>query len=166
MKIIYATSADGFIARSSNDDMKWTGHFDKNIFALLTRVHDQPIGMSRNTRELAGNLPNHCVTITRHPDKNQTGTGSFRNEMTLENFRHYWPNGWLGGGPAIWLDALERHWVRQVIVCRLDRNAFPVFDKGIKDPVLPFLKSCQDGLSPVHVFPCFQSMGMNIEVWQ
>lgn len=38
MRLIMMGSRDGYVARTRNDDMSWTGKTDKQVFRLLTCV--------------------------------------------------------------------------------------------------------------------------------
>jgi len=113
LNAILAVGRDGFMARSQDDDMRWTGQTDKAIFKLLTSV-GQVIGLSNRTADLlppAGLPGRHIARLSRQPG-----------HYTLEDFAENNPGAWLGGGYALTTAALELNLVRAVFICHLDRD--------------------------------------------
>lgn len=126
MKLLMAVSKDGFVARSSDDDMSWLGAIDKAVFRILTGVGGV-VGCSLKTAKLMPKqLPGRqIVHISR----------CYRPEIltySLAEFNRYYPGAWLIGGPTLAIAALANGYIKEVHLCRSDRQAFPAPD-GIPD---------------------------------
>jgi dihydrofolate reductase len=111
MRLLLASSADGFLARGPNDDMRWTGKVDKAVFRLLTlssgndvifagsRTFDQmPQLLGRNVNRLSSKKPDMVNT-------------------TLEEAAKFFPDAWLIGGPTVALEALKLGMVSRAFIC-------------------------------------------------
>ena len=51
MKLLMAMSSDGFLAKNKDDDMKWTGKTDKQLFWLLTQFSAGPLLIGERSAE-------------------------------------------------------------------------------------------------------------------
>jgi dihydrofolate reductase len=109
VRAIMAVSADGYVCRGPDDDMRWTGPEDKSLFRSVT--DGSHIGAGTTTwRAMRGlKLPNRTlVRITRWPD------GEL--EETLGDFARNHPNGWLIGGQTMLLAAIRADLVERVLL--------------------------------------------------
>lgn len=119
MKLIMAISADGYVARSPQDDMSWLGSADKAAFRILTCVGGV-LGVSARTANFMPLvLPGRKLVRLSHHD------------MDLTTFYKKHPDAWLLGGQTLALGALEMGYIGEAHICRSTRYAFP--DKS-QDP--------------------------------
>lgn len=132
MKLLMAVSADGFVARGPDDDMRWTGALDKAIFRLLTM--GEVVGAGRVTYGMMRDLKlkgRDLRLITSNP-----GAG-----FTLDSFARNCPRSWLIGGHTAALGALDLNLIDRVYLSvvgvelgqgvKLDhrfRTLFPLID--------------------------------------
>lgn len=128
MRLIMAVSHDGFVAKSTADDMQWTGPTDKQVFRLLTCVGGV-LGVGRTTydlmpRKLKGRK---LVALSTRPELG----------LSLGAFAHANPDAWLGGGQTLAMAALGGLFVDEV---HLVRNTVEL-GEGIADEVTPFLQA-------------------------
>lgn len=126
MKLIMAVSKDGYVARTENDTMAWTGKTDKQVFRLLTCVGGTIACGSKTwemmPRKLAGR---HMIRLSTKP---YNADCPFVQDLKWYNQAQ--PNGWLIGGLHVATEALMMDLVDQAFICRSDRYAFPVDDGG------------------------------------
>ena len=108
MRVLLAISADDYLARGPDDDMRWTGREDKQIFRLLTSIDtDVPLLAGSVTAKLMPQLPGRKVlSISR---------GS---HLTLEKAFEYFPQAWLIGGLTVVLAAIDAGMVDKVYLSR------------------------------------------------
>ena len=108
MRVLLAISADDYLARGPDDDMKWTGRADKQTFRLLTSIDtDTPLLAGSVTARLMPALPGRKVLgISR---------GS---HLTLEKAFECFPQAWLIGGLTVVLAALDAGMVDKVYLSR------------------------------------------------
>lgn len=107
-KLLLGISADGFLAKGPDDDMKWTGPDDKGIFRVLTLAGGTVLA-GRRTAELLPPLPGRkVVTISR-----QHHLG-----LTLQEASWAHRSAWLIGGPETALAALRAGMVEQAFIVR------------------------------------------------
>lgn len=149
LKLILAVSADGYLARSPEDDMSWTGATDKKLFRLLTSVGAE-CAAGRRTWERLPDLPGRrVVPLTtvrgRLVHKADDATGA-RPELSMcvGSFAHAHPEGWLLGGPTVAREALSYGLVDQVYLCRSQavlHGEQPAFKPLYRDEVTPWLMS-------------------------
>lgn len=112
-KLLLAVSADGFLARGPDDDMKWTTHTDKAVFRLLTLTADWPLLVSRKTAALMPTLPRRRIQLL----STQPQQGATLVEMSWA-FR----DAWLIGGPTVALEAVRANLVSQAVICHSPVN--------------------------------------------
>jgi dihydrofolate reductase len=109
LKLLMAVSADGFVARGENDDMRWTGPADKFLFKLLTTASDQVLLAGSTTYDQMPPLPHRkLVRLTRKPCG-----------LTLRQAAHFYGEAWLIGGPTIALEALSLGLVERAYISRV-----------------------------------------------
>lgn len=156
LKLIMAVSADGFLARGPDDDMRWTGKTDKKLFRLLTSVGAVCGAGTTTWRQMPELKGRRLVPISRQPGQAMKPTkplttgmlpalerfvsdSTFITEplMTLGQFAHSHPGAWLIGGPTVALEALDCNLVNQVYLCRSTVHLF----EGMRDTVTPFLEN-------------------------
>jgi dihydrofolate reductase len=107
-KLLLAVSADGFLARGPDDDMRWTGRDDKAVFRLLTLTGKGPVLVGRKTAELLPALPGRTVhAISRGPKG-----------ITLQEASWAHRDAWLLGGPSVAREALEANLVELAVICQ------------------------------------------------
>jgi dihydrofolate reductase len=135
LKLIMVVSADGFVSRGPDDDMRWTGKDDKRVFRMLTQVGTGFLGAGRKTAALMPPLKGRTVVTLSH----QLG------HTTLGRFAHAYPGAWLIGGQTIALDALEHALVDEAYICHAHAHAFPYpgmdRSRAQVDAVTPFLEN-------------------------
>lgn len=135
LKLVMAVSKDGFVSLGPNDDMLWTGPDDKRAFRLLTSVGGV-LGAGRRTFEQLPRLKGRrviCLSTRKgfvekaearearqHPfsDGPVSEDASYERAMSLGQFAHQHPTGWLIGGQTVALEALSVGLVDQVFLCR------------------------------------------------
>ncbi len=110
MKLLLASSADGYFAKGPDDDMKWTGSTDKAIFRLLTMSEGSDVLLAGSrTFDQMPPLPHRImVRVSRKPKPGGT---------TLEWAAKKWPNAWLIGGPTVAEAALELGLITRAFIC-------------------------------------------------
>lgn len=136
MKLLMAVSKDGFVARSQEDDMSWTGPFDKAVFRLLSHVGGE-LACGSVTYGMLPRLKGRTVyRLSRRPVVPYNHVF-----QDLKWFQHFHPNGWLIGGQEIAVAALREGFVDQAFLCVSDRQAFEgigsrlstiIHDRGIE----------------------------------
>lgn len=111
LKLLMAVSSDGFVARSADDDMRWTGPADKFLFKLLTTSSGNGVLLAgRTTAEQMPALPyRQLVALSRN------GCGA----LTLEQASHFYGEAWLIGGPTVALAALQAGLVNRAYISRV-----------------------------------------------
>jgi len=133
MKLIMATSADGFIARGPDDDMKWSGSLDKLIFKLLTCTSGGQLGAGSTTYD---QMPKQLNGRTLHCISRNIPNRS-RKCISLSQFYTVYPQGWLIGGQTIALTALEENLIHEVFLVRTPNFIL----RGIPDKITPLLEN-------------------------
>lgn len=149
LKLVMAVSHDGFVARGPNDDMSWTGHYDKQLFRVLTGVGGT-IGVGRVTAE---SIPKVLQGRTL-----QVLSGSPRFGMTLGSFAYKYPGAWLGGGQTVALEALRGGYLDEVHLCRAPAE----LGEGVADRVSPFIAEHVGWSLAMQT----ELMGVKHEVWR
>ncbi len=108
-KLILAVSADGFIARGPDDDMKWTGPIDKALFRALTCTGGALLVGSQTAKAMPQKLPNRrLITLSRNA---QVG-------ITLAEAAWSHRDAWLIGGGTVALEALRTNLVERAFICQ------------------------------------------------
>lgn len=145
LKLIMAMSADGFLCRGSDDDMRWTGLTDKRLFHALTMTGGA-MGAGRKTCALLPPLPGRTlVCLSNGPaDYAYFPTRGYSSrekavmqvpQMSLGMFAHRYPGAWLLGGPTVASEALDTQLVDEVHLCQS-----PAFIGGVgssSPPLVP-----------------------------
>lgn len=122
MKLIMAVSKEGYVTRTADDDMSWTGATDKQLFRLLTSVGGHIACGSRTRMPLS--LPGRTLhTLSRKRVVPYNPDGPVYND--LEWFNRCHPDGWLVGGQTIAMEALKQDLVDEAFICMSDRKCFP-----------------------------------------
>ncbi|ATS92226.1 dihydrofolate reductase [Xanthomonas phage Bosa] len=113
MRLLLASSIDGYLASGADDDMRWTGKTDKAIFRLLTMSNATDVLLAGSTTfDQMPRLPNRSmVRITREPDAENLGLGKSLGQAHLDH-----PDGWLIGGPTLALAALRLGYVTRAFI--------------------------------------------------
>lgn len=124
LRAIMAVSADGFVCRGPDDDMRWTGSTDKQLFRSQTMGH--VLGAGSTTFAQMPPLPGRTlVRISRDP-----GLG-----MALGDFCREHPDGWLIGGQTVLLSAIREGFVDRVLMSHVRAE----LGSGAVDEVTPLL---------------------------
>lgn len=112
MRLLLAVSSDGFLARGAEDDMRWTGAFDKAVFRLLTLAEsedDVPVLVGTTTFHQLPRLPGRrVIQVSTRP----TSTDS----VTLAEAAELWPRAWIVGGPATATAALKLELISRAFI--------------------------------------------------
>ncbi|UGL62769.1 putative dihydrofolate reductase [Xanthomonas phage FMYAK-P1] len=113
MRLLLASSIDGYLASGADDDMRWTGKTDKAIFRLLTMSNANDVLLAGSTTfDQMPRLPNRSmVRITREPDAENLGLGKSLGQAQLDH-----PDAWLIGGPTLALAALRLGYVTRAFI--------------------------------------------------
>ena len=108
MRLLLASSADGYLARGPEDDMKWTGPIDKAVFRLLTLSNGNAVLLAGSrTFDQMPKLPGRRMErLSRGP-----------NGLTLADAAARWPDAWLIGGPEVSVEALRLGLVTRAFIC-------------------------------------------------
>lgn len=135
MRLILGVSADGYLARGPNDDMRWLGPMDKKVFRVLTGIDGLLVVSKKTAEAMPSELPGRRLFPVSSSDPNLPDLE--------EAFLKYGSYAWLIGGPSLALLALKEGYIHETVLCVSDRLAFsgPVLSGAIKDEVTPFLKS-------------------------
>ena len=108
MRLILAVSADGYLARGSDDQMEWTGSEDKLAFRQLTSVGGVCAAGS-TTHALMPRLPGReLIRLSRKPQEGSMGLG---------RLAYLHPDAWLLGGPTVALEAFQLSMVDEAFFC-------------------------------------------------
>lgn len=108
MRLLLASSIDGYLARSPMDDMKWTSSIDKAVFRLLTLSNaDDVLLAGSRTFDQMPKLPwRRMERLSRGP-----------NGLGLVEAASRWPSAWLIGGPEVSVAALRLGLITRAFVC-------------------------------------------------
>lgn len=118
MRLVLAVSADGFLAKDSTDDMKWTGPLDKAVFRLLTLSDNNPLLLAgRVTYDQMPPLPGRrMVKLSRSPTV--TNENDLIISTNLDRAAALWQSkAWLIGGPGVAMEALKKGYVTRAFIC-------------------------------------------------
>lgn len=162
LKLVMAVSKDGFVSLGPNDDMLWTGPDDKRAFRLLTSVGGV-LGAGRRTFEQLPRLKGRrvvCLSTRRGFAENAAGRearqlplldgpipddAAFERMMTIGQFAHAHPDGWLIGGQTVALEALSVGLVEQVFLCHapIELHRSGLFDPRVaqRELITPHISS-------------------------
>ncbi|QXN72350.1 dihydrofolate reductase [Rhodobacter phage RcSimone-Hastad] len=150
LKLVMAVSKDGFVSLGPDDDMLWTGPDDKRAFRLLTSVGGV-LGAGRKTFEQLPRLKGrrvYCISTRRGYIQNAeareamqapfldgpvSDEAAYEQTLSLGQFAHQHPNGWLIGGQTVALDALGIGLVDQVFLCHapIELHRSTLFDPRV-----------------------------------
>lgn len=126
MRLLMASSDDGYLCKGPDDDMGWTGSTDKLLFRALTSVGGVCAAGSR-THDLMPSLPGReFIRLSREA-------------YTLEHLQEAHPDAWLLGGPTVARTALEAGLVHEAHLCQII---------GVELGQGPRLSELLDGLVP------------------
>jgi dihydrofolate reductase len=92
MRLLMAVSKDGFLAKSPEDDMQWTGSTDKKLFWLLTQFEHGPLLISEKSAAQMPTLPGRQIVKL---------SSSNRKLLSLEQAAAWFEHGLLLGGPTL-----------------------------------------------------------------
>ncbi len=107
MQLILGISADKYVSKGPNDNMKWLGSDDKSIFKLLTLgAHNVNFAASSKTCDYIPFLPGRGPVIRLS-----------RNDYSLDKFYNKNPNGVLLGGQTIAEEAIKSKIIDRVHLC-------------------------------------------------
>lgn len=108
MRLLLASSADGYLARGPEDDMKWTSPIDKAVFRLLTisNADDVLLAGSRTFDQMPRLAGRRMERLSRGPK----GLG-------LSEAASRWPSAWLIGGPEVAVAALRLGLISRAFIC-------------------------------------------------
>lgn len=105
LRIVMVSSSDGYAARGLDDDMNWTGAFDKALFKLLTLQGDGVCLTSRRTRK---NMP-ELLPGRKLLEVSRYGLG-------LRAAASLYPAACLVGGPTLALEAIKLNIVSSLTI--------------------------------------------------
>lgn len=163
LKLVMAVSKDGIVSLGPEDDMLWTGHDDKRAFRLLTHSGGA-LGAGRRTFERLPKLKGRTVVCLstrrgmvpnfearRIADLSKCGPepvsseAAYESTMTLGQFAHANPDGWLIGGQTVALEALSISMLDLVVLCRapIELHLSTLFDPRAAqlDRITPFMRA-------------------------
>jgi dihydrofolate reductase len=124
MKLLMAVSKEGYVQRCREDDMSWTGPFDKAVFRLLSHVGGD-LGCGPKTYRL---MPTRLQGRTMHKLSRGLDPDGRLHDLLWFQMEH--PNGWLIGGQVLAMSALMQDMVDEAFICVSDRKCFPRQDDG------------------------------------
>lgn len=113
MRLLLASSADGYLARGPEDDMTWTGRVDKALFRLLTLSG----GTGAPDTVLVGSRTFDQMPKLPGRDMVRLSNDGLPGSMTLEQAAAHHPRAWLIGGPTVAIEALRRGLVDRAFIC-------------------------------------------------
>jgi len=132
MKLIMATSRDGFVARNESDDMSWTGSIDKAVFRLLTSTSSVLAVSAKTLQCMPKELPGRGKLYALSTDP--------RRGMDLETFAANFPDAWLLGGQELAIFAMKNGFVDKAYLCRCMNIDIGVGNEdAIDDRISPYL---------------------------
>jgi dihydrofolate reductase len=114
MRLLLASSRDGFLCRGADDDMRWTGSADKFAFKLLTMSDcGAPLLAGGTTFDMLPPLPGrHVLRLSRQP--REFGK---HHKLDLHVAAQCFPRAWLIGGPTVAEEALRLGMVKSAFIC-------------------------------------------------
>ena len=114
MRLLLASSADGYLARGPDDDMKWTGPVDKAVFRLLTLSNGNDVLLAGSrTFDQMPKLPGRHMERLSREDK----PFGKHPRLDLTVAAGCFPDAWLIGGPTVAREALQLGLVRRAFIC-------------------------------------------------
>lgn len=113
MRLLLASSADGYLARGPEDDMKWTGPVDKAVFRLLTLSSTDVLLAGSRTFDQMPKLPGRTMLRLSREAKPFGKHPRFDLDVAATCFE----DPWLIGGPTVAVEALKRGLVRRAFIC-------------------------------------------------
>lgn len=144
MKLILAVSADGYLCKGPEDDMKWTGELDKFIFKLLTLSDGATLLAGSTTFSQLPLLPGRkVVRISR---------GQYPGALSLPMAHQAYPDGWLLGGPTVAQAALRQGYVNRAYLCQNPNDLHGGIPAGVLKDLLPET-------------PCHKLLFQGVEIW-
>ena len=131
MNLIMAISRNGYVARSADDDMSWTGPIDKAVFKLLTSTHPVLAVSAKTLEYMPKSLPGRGKLYALSTDP--------RKGVSLEDMTRFAPDAWLLGGQEIALYALKNGFVTKAYLCIAAADVEPGPD-AIQDRLRPYFE--------------------------
>lgn len=113
MRLLLAVSADGYLARGPDDDMRWTGPLDKAAFRLLTLSDEEVLLAGSRTFDQMPPLPGRTMLRLSREDRPY---GKHK-RLDLDVAAQCHPNAWLIGGPTVAEEALRRGMIDRAFIC-------------------------------------------------
>lgn len=114
MRLLLASSADGYLARGPEDDMKWTGPIDKAVFRLLTLSNGNDVLLAGSrTFDQMPKLPGRTM---ERLSRERWDHESWKS-IDLAAAAACYPDAWLIGGPTVAREALQLGLVRRAFIC-------------------------------------------------
>ena len=132
MNLIMAISRNGYVARSADDDMSWTGPIDKAVFKLLTSTHPVLAVSAKTLEYMPKSLPGRGKLYALSTDP--------RKGVSLEDMTRFAPDAWLLGGQEIALYALKNGFVTKAYLCIAAADVEPGPD-AVQDRLRPCFES-------------------------
>lgn len=131
MNLIMAISRNGYVARSADDDMSWTGPIDKAVFKLLTSTHPVLAVSAKTLEYMPKSLPGRGKLYALSTDP--------RKGVSLEDMTRFAPDAWLLGGQEIALYALKNGFVTKAYLCIAAVDVEPGPD-AVQDRLRPYFE--------------------------
>lgn len=110
---IMAVSADGYVCKGPNDDMRWTGSADKRLFREQTM--DQTVGFGSRTFDLMPKLKGRRMVRISSAAEGRLPFPE-NDEMTLGDFYLNCPDGHLAGGQTVLISAIKEGFCDRVVL--------------------------------------------------
>lgn len=133
MNLIMAISNNGYVARSADDDMSWTGPIDKAVFRLLTSTNPVLAVSAKTLEYMPKTLPGRgkLYALSTNPSKG----------VALEDLVQMAPDAWLLGGQELALYALKNGFVTKAYLCIATEATLVPNPDAIEDKLRPYFEN-------------------------
>lgn len=141
MDLIMAQSQDGYFAKDENDNMKWTGKQDKEVFKLITSIGNTNLLCGLNTAYNMPELKNRKVWAVRSKNAGWlVNDGHLINEITFGQINNkMFNNAKVIGGPTLAKAVIDAGYINYAYISVIPKK----LNKGIGKELTEILNRFQ-----------------------